>query len=92
MPSKIIMGADITANVGCNLQEYDDSFAPALGPHGMSKCNLKGKNLLAVYMSHGMRVMNTYYPATHDVGHKRWTSTLNNKQRMLDVMVYLTTL
>jgi hypothetical protein len=53
-PSEIIMGADINANVGCNLQEEDDLFAPVLGPHGISKQNLKGKNLLGVYMSHGL--------------------------------------
>jgi hypothetical protein len=60
LPSEIVMGADINANVGCNSQEEDDPFAPALRPHGISKRNLKGKNLLGVYMSHGLQVMNTY--------------------------------
>jgi hypothetical protein len=86
------MGADINANVGRALQEDDDPFAPTLGPHGPSKCYSKGKNLLVVYMSHELRVMNTYYPAKQDVGHRTWTSTLNGEQSMLDVMVCLNTL
>jgi hypothetical protein len=53
-PSKIVMGADINVNVGRALQEDDDPFAPALGPHGLSKRNSKGENLLTVYMSHDM--------------------------------------
>jgi hypothetical protein len=53
-PSEIVMGANINANVGCNSHKEDDPFAPALGPHGISKRNLKGKNLLGVYMSHGL--------------------------------------
>ncbi len=91
-PSEIIMGMDINASVGCNLQEEDDPFAPALGPHGISKHNLKGKNLLGVYMSHGLRVMNTYYPEKCDIGYGMWTSTLNGKQSMLDVIVCLANL
>jgi hypothetical protein len=63
------MGAYINANVGCNLQEEDDPFPPALGPHGISNCNSKGKNLLGVYKSHGLLVMNTYYPAKRDIGY-----------------------
>jgi hypothetical protein len=63
LPSEIVMGANLNANVGCALQEDDDPFAPTLGPHGPSKRNSKGKSLLAVYMSHGLHVMNTYYPA-----------------------------
>ncbi len=86
------MGADINANIGRALQEDNNSFAPALGPHGPSKCNSKGKNLLGVYMSHGLCVMNTYYPAKQDVGHGTWTSTLNGEQSMLDVMVCSNTL
>ncbi len=65
--SEIVMGADIYANVG--REEEDNPFAPALGPHGLSKRNSKGENLLAVCMSHGLRIMNTYYPAKNDVGH-----------------------
>jgi hypothetical protein len=61
-PSEIVMSADMNANVGCNSQEEDDPFAPALGPHGISKGNLKGKTLLGVYTSHGLQIMNTYYP------------------------------
>ncbi len=57
------MGTDINANVGCVSQDKDEPFTAALGPHGPSKHNLKCKNLLAVYMSHGLHVMNTYYPA-----------------------------
>jgi hypothetical protein len=86
------MGANINANVGCNSQEEDDLFAPALGPHGISKRNSKGKNLLGVYMSHGLRVMNTYYMGKQNIGHGTWTSTLNGKQSMLDVIVCLVTL
>jgi hypothetical protein len=92
LPSKIVMGADINANVGRALQEDDDPFAPALGPHGLSKCNLKGENLLVVYMSHGLRVMNTYYQGKQDIGHGTSTSTLNGEQSMLDVIICSKTL
>ena len=94
-PSEIIMGADINANVGHALREEEDNpFAPALRPHhGLSKRNSKGKNLLAVYMSHGLRIMNKYYPAKNDVGHVTWTSTFNGReQSMLDVIVCSKTL
>ncbi len=91
-PSKIVMGANINANVGRALQEDDDPFAPALGPHGLSKRNSKGENLLAVYMSHGLRVMNTYYQGKQDIGHGTWTSTLNREQSMLDVIICSKTL
>jgi hypothetical protein len=90
-PSKIVMGADINANVGRVLQDDDDPFAPALGPHGLSKRNSKGENYLAVYMSHGLCVMNTYYQGKQDIGHGTWTSTLNRDQR-LDVIICLKTL
>jgi hypothetical protein len=36
-PSKIVMGANINANVGRASQEDEDPFAPTLGPHGPSK-------------------------------------------------------
>jgi hypothetical protein len=91
-PSEIIMGADTNANVGHALQEEDDPFAPTLGPHGLSKRNSKGKNLLAVYMSHGLRIMNRYYPAKQDVSRGTWTSTLNREQSMLDAIVCSKTL
>ncbi len=86
------MGADINTNVGCNSQEDDDPFALTLRPHGLSKRNSKGKNLLPVYMSYGLQVMNTHHLATCDVGHRTWISTLNGKQSMLDIMVCLTIL
>ncbi len=90
--SKIVMGANINTNVGCNLQDDDDLLAPALGPHGPSKCSGKGKNLVDVYMSHGLRVIHTYYLEKRDIGHGTQTSTLNREQGMLNVMLCLITL
>jgi hypothetical protein len=91
-PSEIIMVANMNANVGCNLQKEDDLFAPALGPHCILKRNSKGKNLLGVYMPHVLRVMNTYYPEKHDIRYGTWTNTLNGKQSLLNVIVFLATL
>jgi hypothetical protein len=91
-PSKIVMGADINATVGHASQEDDDTCTPALGLHGLSKHNSRVKNFLAVYMSHGLRVVNTYYPAKQDVGHETWTSTLTGEQSMLDIIVCSITL
>jgi exonuclease III len=72
-PSKIVIGADINADIGIS-SERDDTYAPTLGPHGLKKQNSKGRNLLALYMSHDLRVMNMYYTAKRDIGHGTWTN------------------
>ena len=90
--SEIVIGADINANIGVSTEENND-YAPTLGPHGINKQNSKGRNVLALYMSHDLRVMNTHYTAKAGVGYGTWTNIprSNNGERrnpsMLDVIV-----
>jgi hypothetical protein len=46
--SDIIMGANINSNMGTIDNAHSANFCPALGPHGLKKCNKKGKSLLHV--------------------------------------------
>ncbi len=85
------MGADINANIG-HSSSRDDIYAPSLGPHGLSKQNSKGPNLLTLYMSHDLQVINTCYPAKQTIGHGAWTSIPHTSEgvgepSMLDVIV-----
>ena len=68
---EIVIGADINANIGVSTEE-NKLYAPTLGPHGIRKQNSKGKNILELYMSHDLRVMNTHYTAKEGVGYGTW--------------------
>ena len=88
---EIVIGADINANIGVSTEE-NKLYAPTLGPHGIRKQNSKGKNILELYMSHDLRVMNTHYTAKEGVGYGTWTNIPRkdgerSKPSMLDVMV-----
>jgi hypothetical protein len=72
-PSELIMGADINANIG-HSSTCNNAYMPTLGPHGLPKQNSKGRNLLTLYMSHDLCIMNMYYPSKETVGHGTWTS------------------
>jgi len=75
MKSEIIMGADINSNIGTLDDLHSTEFRAALGPHGLSKCNKKGENLLHVYLAHQLRVMNTFFEASSlSPGYSTWTS------------------
>ena len=73
--SEIIMGADINSNIGTFDDLHSTKFCAALGPHGLSKRNNKGENLLHVYLAHRLRIMNTFFKArSTSPGHNTWTS------------------
>ena len=65
MKSEIIMGADINSNIGTLDNQNSPKFCTVLGTHGLSKRNKKGKNLLHVYLTHQLCVMNTFSKEAH---------------------------
>jgi len=95
--SEIIMGADINSNIG-TFDKHSTAFRAALGPHGLSKRNNKGENLLHVYLAHRLRVMNTFFEArSTSPGHNTWTSNRPTNSgiadtHMLNVIVCSATL
>jgi exonuclease III len=96
--NKIIMGADINANIG-RLDELQSSeFHSTLGPYGFTKRNSKGKGLLTVYLAHRLRVMNTFFEGkANGPGYGTWsnnrpTSTGQAESHMLDLIVCSTML
>ncbi len=40
-------------------------MAAVLGPHGPPHCNVHGSNLLALYLSHNLRVESTFFNASY---------------------------
>jgi len=92
------MGADINSNIGTLDDLHSTEFRAALGPHGLSKRNKKGENLLHVYLAHQLRVMNTFFEASSSSpGYSTWTSNRTTNSgiadtHMLDVIVCLATL
>ncbi len=96
--SKLIIGADINANIGQFNNKSAADFGLAIGPHGFPNRNPKGEGLLNVYLAHRLRVMNTFLPGkVNGPGHGTWTSTqpTSNGQadsHMLDVIVASTTI
>ena len=96
--SEIIMGTDINSNIGTFDNLHSTEFRAALGPHGLSKRNNKGENLLHVYLAHRLRVMNTFFEArSTSPGHNTWTSNRPTNSgiadtHMLDVIVCSATL
>ena len=59
--SEIVMGADVNPNIGKSDGIHSTEFRVALGPHGLPKRNMKGANLLHIYLAHRLRVMNTFF-------------------------------
>ncbi len=96
--SKLIIGADINANIGQFDNKSGVDFGLAIRPHGFPNRNPKGEGLLNVYLAHRLRVMNTFFPGkVNGPGHGTWTSTqpTSNRQadsHMLNVIVASTTL
>jgi hypothetical protein len=95
--NKIILGADVNANIG-RLDELQSSeFHSTLGPYGFSKRNSKGKRLLTIYLAHCLRVMNTFFKGKANwPGHGTWcsnrpTRTGQAESHMLDLIVCWTT-
>ena len=76
------MGADINAQVGIRDKE---EYRQVLGPHGIDRRNTRGKVLLDVYNSHGLRVENTFFQ------HNNYTTYVSMNEYktkcMLDVIV-----
>jgi len=50
--NKIIMGADVNANIGKFDVLQSSDFQSTLGLHGFSKRNPKGEGLLTIYIAH----------------------------------------
>jgi hypothetical protein len=93
-----MMGADVIANIG-RLDELQSSeFHSTLGQYGFPKRNSKGKGFLTVYLTHPLRVMNTFFRGKADgPGYGTWssnrpTSTGQAESHMLDLIVCSTTL
>ena len=75
MKLEIIMGADINSNIGTLDDLHSTKFRAALGPHGLSKRNKKGKNHLHVYLAHQLCIMNTFFEgSSSSPGYSTWTS------------------
>ena len=95
---KIIMGADVNANIGRSDKIQSSKFRATLGPHGFSKRNAKGKGLLTVYLAYRLCVMNTFFKSkASGPGYGTWTSnqptsTGQAESHMLDLIVCLTRL
>jgi hypothetical protein len=55
---QIIIGSDINARIGtCSCEEHRQ----VLGPFGIEKNNVHGKNLLHILGSHNLRVKSTFF-------------------------------
>jgi hypothetical protein len=59
--AQLILGADVNTKLGCC---DSDELAAVLGPHGPPRWNVGGSNLLALYLSHNLRVENTFFDAS----------------------------
>jgi hypothetical protein len=77
--SKIIIGADINAKVG---KRDCEEFKAVLGPHGPSRRNTRGSNLLSLYLSHELRVENTFFDAPN---HTTFTNVKDSDKTMIDI-------
>ena len=92
------MGADGNSNIGKCDGIQSTEFRAALGPHGLSKRNTKGENLLHIYLAHRLRVMNTFFKTkSGSPGHSTWTSNRPTSSgiadsHMLDLIVCSATL
>ena len=96
--SEIVMGADVNSNIGKRDGIHSMEFHAALGPHGLPKCNMKGKSLLHIYLAHRLQVMNTFFKTkSGSPGHSTWTSNRPTSSgitdsHMLDLIVCSTAL
>ena len=92
------MGADINSNIGKREGIHSTEFCEALGPHGLPKRNMKGENLLHIYLAHRLQVMNTFFKTkSGSPGHSTWmsnrpTSSGIADSHMLDLIVCSATL
>ena len=96
--NKIIMGADVNANIGRSDELQSSKFWATLGPYGFFKRNSKGEGLLTVYLAHCLCVMNTFFESkVNKPGYRTWTSnqptsTGQVESHILDLIVCSTTL
>jgi exonuclease III len=96
--NKIIMGADVNANISKFDKLQSSKFQSTLGPHGFSKPNSKGEGLLTVYLTHRLCMMNTFFESrANGPGYGTWTSNQPTstglpKSHMLDLIVCSTML
>ena len=77
--SKIIIGADINAKVG---KRDCEEFKAVLGPHGPAGRNTRGSNLLSLYLSHELRIENTFFDASN---HTTFTNVNDGDKTMIDI-------
>ncbi len=96
--NKIIMGADVNANIGRLNELQSSEIYSTLGPYGFPKRNSKGTGLLTVYLAHRLHVMNTFFKGkANGPGYGTWssnqpTSTGQAESHMLDLIVCSTML
>ena len=84
--SKLIIGADINAKVG---RRDCEEFKVVLGPHGPTRRNTCGSNLLSLYLSHQLRIENTFIDAPK---HTTFTNMKDSDQTMIDIFACAKTL
>ena len=77
--TRIIMGADINAKLG---RRDCAELRSVLGPHGPDCRNTRGTNLLSTYLSHGLRVENTFFAAP---SHYTFKNINDGEQSMIDI-------
>ena len=83
--SEIVMGADVNSDIGKRDGIHSTEFRATLGPHGLPKRNMKGENLLHIYLVHRLRVMNTFFETkSGSPGHSTWTSNRPTSSGMAD--------
>jgi hypothetical protein len=59
--AQLILGADVNAKLG---SRDSNELAAVCGPHGPPRWNVRGSNLLALYLSYNLRVENTFFDAS----------------------------
>jgi hypothetical protein len=80
--AQIIIGADINAKLG---RRDSDELRSVLGPHGPGRRNTLGTNLISVYLSHGLRIENTFFAAP---SHYTLTNINGSDQTMIDIVAF----
>ncbi len=77
--AQLILGANVNAKLGCH---DSNELAAVLGPHGPPRWDVHGSNLLALYLSHNLRVENTFFDASF---HCTYTNIGPNDGTMIDI-------
>jgi hypothetical protein len=77
--AQLILGADVNAKLAFH---DSDELAAVLGPHGPPCQNVHGSNLLALYLSHNLRVENTFFDASF---HCTYTNIGTNDGTMIHI-------